>query len=378
MTKNIGMICPQYYSLPKTGYASIGTIVSEITKGLLELGNRVHLFAPGTGDMHQYLSGFLHADDLQRLEVHRLSGFDYGTKENLERASSTPQEYASRISDRISQLDLDVIHTHNSIVFDFLDLDVPITHTINTARSMQNPDTIGLFRKYSRSINFLGASESLRSSYPGVIRGVVYNGEDPKIFAKSDRGKNPGPGGVSNYMVFIGEIAKHKGVKTCIESCLSADKNIVVIGSTSIFDPDEDYLEELQGMQKRYPDRISLVGQKNDAEKVEYLSHAKGLIFASGTEDPTWEEPFGLVLIEAGFSGVPVIAVNNGAVPEIIVDEETGFIVPMEPVRQGDLSQIVDAINKADQINPQNCIDHTTKKFSHTAIAEEYLRKYNW
>ena len=65
-----------------------------------------------------------------------------------------------------------------------------------------------------------------------------------------------------------------------------------------------------------------MIGEINDAAKSEFLSGAKALLMPID-----WPEPFGLVMIEAMACGTPVIAVENGSVPEVLEDGVTGFIV---------------------------------------------------
>ena len=67
---------------------------------------------------------------------------------------------------------------------------------------------------------------------------------------------------------------------------------------------------------------VQFVGEISEAEKSDFLGGALALLFPI-----SWPEPFGLVMIEAMACGTPVIAFNQGAVPEVIRDGKTGFIV---------------------------------------------------
>ena len=73
-----------------------------------------------------------------------------------------------------------------------------------------------------------------------------------------------------------------------------------------------------------------------------------------------WEEPFGLVMIEAMACGTPVIAYNRGSVPEIIVDGKTGFIVDPSKGVDG----LADAIKHIGDIDRKACRTHVEKHFS--------------
>ena len=65
---------------------------------------------------------------------------------------------------------------------------------------------------------------------------------------------------------------------------------------------------------------VEFVGEINEAQKPEFLSGAKALLFPID-----WSEPFGLVMIESMACGTPVIAFNRGSVPEVIDHGVTGL-----------------------------------------------------
>jgi glycosyltransferase involved in cell wall biosynthesis len=67
---------------------------------------------------------------------------------------------------------------------------------------------------------------------------------------------------------------------------------------------------------------VEFIGEIGEAEKSEFLGNARALLFPI-----SWPEPFGLVMIEAMACGTPVIAFNQGSVPEIVRNGLTGFIV---------------------------------------------------
>jgi glycosyltransferase involved in cell wall biosynthesis len=67
---------------------------------------------------------------------------------------------------------------------------------------------------------------------------------------------------------------------------------------------------------------VEFIGEIGEAEKSEFLGSARALLFPI-----SWPEPFGLVMIEAMACGTPVIAFNQGAVPEIVRNRVTGFVV---------------------------------------------------
>jgi glycosyltransferase involved in cell wall biosynthesis len=83
----------------------------------------------------------------------------------------------------------------------------------------------------------------------------------------------------------------------------------------------------------------------------------------------TWPEPFGLTLIEAMACGCPVVAMNNGSIPEIIQDGKTGFVVETVP-------QMMKAVKKIDRIVRAYCRKYSVNKFSAKRMAQSYEALY--
>ena len=109
---------------------------------------------------------------------------------------------------------------------------------------------------------------------------------------------------------------------------------------------------------------IKFLGKISFKKKIEYLKNASALLFPI-----KWEEPFGLVPIEAMACGTPVIAFNRGSVPEIIKDGKTGFIVK-------NIWEMVRAIEKIPQISRKECRKWVEKKFTVQKMAEGYEKIY--
>jgi glycosyltransferase involved in cell wall biosynthesis len=82
-----------------------------------------------------------------------------------------------------------------------------------------------------------------------------------------------------------------------------------------------------------------------------------------------WDEPFGLVMIEAMACGTPVVALDRGSVPEVVLDGVTGFI-------RAESEELPAAINAAGTIDPLACRHHVEERFDVSAMAAGYERVY--
>ena len=94
------------------------------------------------------------------------------------------------------------------------------------------------------------------------------------------------------------------------------------------------------------------------------MKRAKCVLFSS-----QWEEPFGLVMIEAMACGTPVIALRRGAAPEVIIDGRNGYLCDDE-------EGMVKATGMIDRIKPENCRKHVEKYFSREKMVKDYLAVY--
>ncbi|MCU1277746.1 MAG: glgA4, partial [bacterium] len=139
---------------------------------------------------------------------------------------------------------------------------------------------------------------------------VIHHGLDPSCLRFG--------GGDGGYCVFLGRFAREKGPHRAIDAARAAHVPIRIAGAPHW--GDSDYFEREIGARLCNPG-VTAVGEVGGREKRDLLADACALLFPVD-----WEEPFGLVMIEAMLSGTPVLAFGRGSVPEIVEDGVTGFV----------------------------------------------------
>lgn len=160
------------------------------------------------------------------------------------------------------------------------------------------------------------------------------------------------------HLMFLGRIEEIKGTKEAIEVALATQSKLIIAGNIQ---PGHDaYFEEHIKPHLEHP-LIEYVGAVNDEQKLYYLQRSKAFLFPI-----KWEEPFGIVMAEAMACGTPVIAFGRGSVPEVVKDGETGYIV-------NDVPEMIDAIEKVDEIDRAVVRQDCEQRFSLEVIAEQYL-----
>lgn len=190
-------------------------------------------------------------------------------------------------------------------------------------------------------------SNAQRAAFPDLnYVGTVYNGVDLADFRFE-----PQPG---DYLIMMGTIAPHKNQKAGIAVAKALGVRLILAGK--IGDPGY-YSKEIAP----YVDGKTVIhhGQIGMEEKVKLYQDARALLFPI-----LWEEPFGLVMIEAMACGTPVVAFRRGAVPEVVVDAKTGFIVDNE-------SQMIDVVKKIDTIDRAACRKHVEEHFTNDRMVAD-------
>ena len=109
---------------------------------------------------------------------------------------------------------------------------------------------------------------------------------------------------------------------------------------------------------------VRYIGPVDDAAKNRLLGSARALLMPI-----LWDEPFGIVMIEAMACGTPVLGLDRGAVPEVVEDGITGF------VRDG-VAGLVEACGQTARIDRTACRARVETYYSETAVVEAYLAIY--
>lgn len=192
-------------------------------------------------------------------------------------------------------------------------------------------------------------SDNQRKDFPDLnYISTVYNCVDTNKYTF-----NPAP---SDYLLMMGTIGRHKNQKTAIRVAKTLGMKLVLAGKVR----DQDYFKELES--DIDGNQIKWVGELGFDEKLKLYQNAKAFIFPI-----LWEEPFGLVMIEAMSCGTPIVAYKNGAIPEVVVDGKTGFVVESNIEEK-----LMEAVKKIDTIKREDCRKHVLEKFSVDKMVKSY------
>jgi len=159
----------------------------------------------------------------------------------------------------------------------------------------------------------------------------------------------------------LGTFSENKGIDIAVWFASQLGVKLTIAGE--IREEDKPFLEK-EVMKYIDGERIKFIGEIGHSEKVKLLANASALLFPS-----RWNEAFGLVMIEALACGTPVIALNNGAVSEVLKNGETGFII-------NDELKFGEAMKKVNEISRETCRSEAEKNFDISTMAKNYAEVY--
>jgi glycosyltransferase involved in cell wall biosynthesis len=168
-------------------------------------------------------------------------------------------------------------------------------------------------------------------------------------------------GAPEGYLLFLGRFSPEKGADRAVHAARIAGRRLILAGKVDPPEADQfaDVVEPLID-----GDRVRYVGEVNAEAKRDLLAGADALLFPI-----EWDEPFGLVMIEALASGIPVIAFRWGSVPEIVEDGRTGFIVD-------DVEAMAAAIGRLDEIDRGECRSAAERRFTVERMVDDVETMY--
>ena len=333
MPTRIAVLSPISWRTPPRHYGPWESVVSRLTEELVDLGLDVTLFA--TGDSQT--SGRLVA----------VCPHPYSEDDSVD-PKVAECLHISEIFEHAA--DFDIIHNH----FDFLPLtysrlvDTPVVTTIH---GFSSPSIVPVYKKYNNRSYYVAISDSDKSPELDYIA-TIHHGIDVAQF--------PFSGAEGEYLLFFGRIHPDKGVYEAIEVAQRIGMKLVIAGIIQ----DKDYFASkvephIDGVTVEY------LGSVGPDRRAEVLGGALALLHLI-----SFDEPFGLSLVESMACGTPVIAFRRGSMPEIIRDGETGYIVE-------DIEGAINAVASVTSINRSTCRADVEKRFSNTRMVRDYVRVYD-
>lgn len=375
----IAQLAPLWVEVPPKKYGGTELIASLITEELVRRGHEVTLFANGESQTKAKLVSII---DRPLYQV--LGGFDF---KNI-----TYHLLNARLCYQFAKEGrFDIVHNHavESLLFAPFS-SVPTVTTLHSSIPYDDP-ALG---EVVKDENFVSVSNAQRRNNPQFnYVATVYHGIEVEKFEF-----NPSP---KDYLFYLGTIWPLKGVDVAVEVARRTGRTLIMAGDIrsdeetkrvaekgKIVLPDEvteapfikgfvkprltcdltrkevtdSVLKEVKEIKKG----IVLLPELNFSQKVSLYKDAYAFVFPI-----RWNEAFGLVVPEAMACGTPVVAFDNGAVPEVVDDGVTGFVV-----ESGDEKGLAKAVAQAGRLNREKIRKVAEEKFSVKRMVDNYEKVY--
>jgi glycosyltransferase involved in cell wall biosynthesis len=249
----------------------------------------------------------------------------------------------------------DLIHNFGRLAYLLLVLNCHVKKIMTYGREISNRNILQINKLKNKNLVFTGCSSNLVSR--GNVAGrweTVYNAIDFSKYTLVEKVADDAP------LMFLGRIERVKGCHTAIRVAIETGNRLLIGGNISPLDDEKKYFEEeirpfIDGKQ------IVFLGPLNDEDKNNYLGQSKALLFPI-----EWDEPFGMVMVEAMACGTPIIAFGRGSVPEVVREKISGYITANK-------SEMVQAVYKLEEIVRSDCREFSQQQFDVPIVAEKYL-----
>lgn len=328
----IAVLSPIHWRTPPRHYGPWEQVVSLITEGLVRRGLDVTLFAT--------------ADSVTTARLRAVCPM--GTEENPELDNRVWESlHIAAVFERAQEFDL--IHNH----LDF----TPLTYTrltstpvVTTIHGFSSPHILPVYRKYDGTALYVSISNADRVPDLHYLA-TVYHGIQLSQFTFRST--------PDEYLLFFGRIHPDKGTAQAIEIARRTNRRLLIAG---IIQDQEYYRREVEP----YLDgtRVVYVGSVGPERRNALLGGAIALLHPIN-----FSEPFGLSVVEALACGTPVIAMNRGSMPELLIHGQTGFLVR-------DVDEAVAAVGQLSAIDRGACRRHAEERFSADRMVDDYLAVY--
>jgi glycosyltransferase involved in cell wall biosynthesis len=338
----IVLVAPPYFDIPPKGYGGVEAVVADLADMLVARGHSVTVIGAGeAGTAAKFVPLW------DRTLPERL-GEPYPEVMHALKVRSAIARIAAADG-------VDIVHDHtfagplNTPAYQALGLP-----TVVTVHGPIDDDLYPYYRELGRDVDLVAISDRQQQLAPDLNWiGRVHNALriDDWPFS-ADKG---------DYGLFLGRFAPYKGAHLAVQAAHEVGMPLVLAGKCN--EPAEkEYFEEC--VRPLLTENDHVFGEADGVTKRKLLAGARCLLFPV-----QWEEPFGIVMIEAMACGTPVVALRGGAVAEVVADGVTGFVCERP-------NELPAAIEKTHTIDPHACRRHVAAHFEVAQFGYGYEQIY--
>jgi glycosyltransferase involved in cell wall biosynthesis len=327
----IALVATPWTPVPPTLYGGIELVVDRLATGFQRAGHEVLLFTTGDSTCPVPRGWVLEQAEGQRI------GMAVPELRHVMAAYEAVEGY-------------DIIHDHTMMGPSYSDR-IPGLEVVTTIHGEFNDEMVDIYRRVTERVPLIAISHAQRKPAPQIpIARVIHHGLDASDF--------PIGTGDGDYCLFLGRMSPDKGAHRAVEAARKAGVRLLM--AAKMREAWEfEYFET--NVKPHLSDDIQYLGEVPHEQKLELLAGARALLFPI-----RWNEPFGMVMLEAMACGTPVLAFPEGAAPEVVDHGRTGFLCHDE-------TDMAEAIGRVDQIDRRACRAAVEGYFSTERMVNEHL-----
>lgn len=328
----VALLSPIAWRTPPLHYGPWESIVSLLAEGLIKQGVEVTLFATGDSSSNAQLEWICpHAYEEDR-------SLDPKVWECLHIAHLFEQAHK-----------FDIIHNN----YDFLPLSysrLVKTPVITTIHGFSSARIIPVYQQYNEHTHYVSISYADRHPDLSYLANVYHGLDLSKFTFQPETG---------DYLLYLGRIHPDKGTAEAIDIARQTGMKLLIAGIVQ----DQNYYNSCV-VPFLEDDKIVYLGSVGPEARDRLLGGAYALLHPI-----SFDEPFGLSVVEAQACGTPVIAFKRGSMPEVIQDGISGYLVE-------DVAGAVRQMDRISKLNRANCRQWVETSFSQERMVEEYMKVY--
>lgn len=327
----VAILSPIAWRTPPRHYGPWERVVSLLAEGLVKEKVDVTLYATG--------------DSITSAHLRSVSESPYE-----EDKSRNPKVWEClHISEVMEQAsEFDVIHNN----YDFL----PLTYSrliktpmLTTIHGFSSPSILPVYRKYNGQTHYVSISDADRNADLSYLR-TIYHGIDIEHFTLNEKS--------GEYLLYFGRIHPDKGTWEAIQVAKKNGMKLIIAGIIQ----DAPYYEKY--VKPNLDENISYVGSVGPQERDAILRNAYALLHPI-----SFNEPFGLSVVEAMACGTPVLAFGKGSMAEIIENGINGYIV-------SNIEEMAAKLKTLHLVSRKGCRETVEKRFSQETMVKAYMAVY--
>jgi glycosyltransferase involved in cell wall biosynthesis len=332
----IAMVSTPFVAVPPHDYGGTELIVHELVEGLCAHGHSVTLFATGDSRTSGQLRFLYHKPHWPPDVLTDLNHVTWALRD-------------------IQRGRFDLVHAHSALALTTARLlgPIPMVYTVHHDRD----DRLSEYYRFCADAHFIAISADQRRREQALARcTVIHHGVDTTRFQATMR-----PAG---YLCYVGRLAQVKGPHTAIDVARAAGLPIRVAGA--VHPVDQDFARRELDERLALP-HVTYVGVVDQTQKIPLLRDARALLLPL-----EWNEPFGVIVIEAMLSGCPVVAFPRGSMRELVEPGVTGFLVETAE----SMAELVRPGGPLETFNRVRCRERAVRRFSRERMVRDHERLY--